>query len=266
MEKRNESIYLEWIGAALVALALLWLALLAPQCAWADEGSSGDAIQLQAAATVDDQTGWVTAGGQTFYYGADGQPVKWSQKIDNCWYYFNGSGVMQKGWITWKDGTKSYFDWDGKALTGWRSFSGVKYYFDPATGISERWSQRIDGKWYYFDSSSRMKAGWVTWSDGTKSYFHPDSSGHAAALTGWRSFSGVKYYFDPATGISKRWSQRLGGYWYYFDSASRMKTGWITWKDGRKSYFDWDGRALTGWRSFNGVKYYFDPGTGKSLR
>ena len=72
----------------------------------------------------------------------------------------------------------------------------------------------------------------------------------------------MKYYFDPSTGISKRWSQRLGGYWYYFDSASRMKAGWVTWKDGRKSYFNWDGKALTGWRSFNGVKYYFDPVTG----
>ncbi len=205
---------------------------------------------------------WVTMGGKKYYYNVSGQPAKWSQKIDGSWYYFNGSGVMQTGWVTWKDGTKSYFDWDGRALLGWRSFSGVKYYFDPSTGISKRWSQKIDGKWYYFDGSSRMQKGWVAWKDGTKSYFHPDSSGHAAALLGWRSFSGVKYYFDPATGISKRWSQRLGGYWYYFDSASRMKTGWVTWKDGRKSYFNWDGKALTGWRSFNGVKYYFDPVTG----
>ena len=205
---------------------------------------------------------WVTAGGKTYYYDGAGKPVKWSQKIGGAWYYFNGSGVMQTGWITWKDGTKSYFDWDGKALTGWRSFSGVKYYFDPSTGISKRWSQKIDGKWYYFDSSSRMARGWITWKDGTKSYFHPDAKGHAAALLGWRSFNGVKYYFDPSTGISKRWSQRLGGYWYYFDSASRMKAGWVTWKDGRKSYFNWDGKALTGWRSFNGVKYYFDPVTG----
>ena len=80
--------------------------------------------------------------------------MKWSQKIGGHWYYFNGSGVMQTGWITWRDGTKSFFDWDGRALSGWRSFSGVKYYFDPATGISERWSQRIDGKWYYFNTAS----------------------------------------------------------------------------------------------------------------
>ena len=217
-----------------------------------------------------DRNVWKTVGGKTYYYGADGQPVKWSQKIGGSWYYFNGAGVMQRGWITWRDGTKSYFDWDGKALTGWRSFGGVKYYFDPATGVSKRWSQRIDGKWYYFDGKSVMQKGWVTWSDGTKSYFHPDSSGHAAALTGWRSFSGVKYYFDPDTGISKRWSQKIDGKWYYFDSSSRMKAGWVTWSDGTKSYFHPDpsghAAALTGWRSFSGVKYYFDSSTGKSLR
>ena len=210
---------------------------------------------------------WLTISGKKYYYGVDGQPVKWSQKIGGFWYYFNGSGVMQTGWITWRDGTKSFFDWDGRALTGWRSFSGVKYYFDPATGISKRWSQKIDGKWYYFDSSSRMVKGWVTWKDGTRSYFHPDSSGHAAALTGWRSFNGVKYYFDPATGISRRWSQKIDGHWYYFNTDSVMqKNRWITWQDGRKSYFNWDGRALTGWRSFNGIKYYLDPVTGMTSR
>ena len=154
-----------------------------------------------------DRNVWKTVGGKTYYYGADGQPVKWSQKIGGSWYYFNGSGVMQTGWITWRDGTKSYFHPDASghatALTGWRSFSGVKYYFDKATGISKRWSQKIDGKWYYFDSSSRMVKGWVTWKDGAKSYFHPDASGHAAALTGWRSFNGVKCYFDPLMGMTR---------------------------------------------------------------
>ena len=142
---------------------------------------------------------WLTVGGKKYYYGANGQPVKWSQKIGGSWYYFNGSGIMQTGWVTWKDGTKSYFDWDGKALLGWRSFSGVKYYFDPATGISKRWSQRLGGYWYYFDSASRMKTGWVTWKDGRKSYFNWDGK----ALTGWRSFNGVKYYFDPITGMTR---------------------------------------------------------------
>ena len=207
---------------------------------------------------------WKTIGGKRYYYGADGRPVKWSQKIDGSWYYFNGSGAMQTGWITWKDGTKSYFDWDGRALLGWRSFNGVKYYFDESTGISRRWSQKIDGKWYYFDGKSVMQKGWITWKDGTKSYFHPDARGHAGALTGWRSFNGVKYYFDESTGISRRWSQTIDGYWYYFDSASRMKKGWVTWNDGKKSYFDASGRAVTGWQTIGGKRYYFDPATYKT--
>ncbi|WP_302962863.1 S8 family serine peptidase [uncultured Adlercreutzia sp.] len=225
-----------------------------------------NAAKAVAAARDMKLSGWRTVRGSTYYYGTNGQAVKGSQKIGGSWYYFDSTGAMQTGWLTWSDGTKSYFDWDGKALLGWRSFSGVKYYFDPSTGKSLRWSQKIGGSWYYFDGKSVMQKGWVTWKDGTKSYFHPDSSGHAAALLGWRSFSGVKYYFDPATGISKRWSQKIGGQWYYFDSSSRMKTGWITWSNGSKSYFDWDGHALTGWRSFSGVKYYFDPATAMSLR
>ena len=72
---------------------------------------------------------------------------------------FNGDSVMQTGWITWKDGTKSFFDWDGKALLGWRSFQGRKCYFDPGTGISRRYSQKIDGAWYYFASDSFMFTG-----------------------------------------------------------------------------------------------------------
>lgn len=81
---------------------------------------------------------WLTINGKMCYYGVDGQPVKWSQKIGGSWYYFNGSGVMQTGWVTWKDGTKSYFDWDGRALLGWRSFNGVKCYFDPLTGMTKQ--------------------------------------------------------------------------------------------------------------------------------
>lgn len=81
--------------------------------------------------------------GKTYYYGADGQPVKWEQKIGGHWYYFNGSGVMQTGWVTWsKLGTKSYFNDDGKARTGWHTLWGKRYYFDPATARSLRWENR----------------------------------------------------------------------------------------------------------------------------
>ena len=212
-----------------------------------------------------DRNVWKTVGGKTYYYGADGQPVKWSQKIDGRWYYFNGSGVMQRGWITWNaDGAKSYFDGNGRALTGWQKLSGKWYYFNPSNGKSVRWSQKIGNYWYYFNGASQMQTGWVTWSaDGSKSYF----DGNGRALTGWQKLSGKWYYFSPSNGKSVRWSQKIGSYWYYFNGTSQMHTGWLTWgNDKTKSYFDGSGHALTGWQKLGGKWYYFNPSNGRSLR
>ena len=214
---------------------------------------------------VTPRNAWRTISGKTYYYGADGQPVKWGQKIDGHWYYFNGSGVMQRGWITWNaDGLKSYFDGNGRALTGWQKLSGKWYYFSPSNGKSVRWSQKIGSYWYYFNGASQMQTGWVTWNaDGAKSYF--DGKGHA--LTGWQKLSGKWYYFSPSNGKSVRWSQKIGSYWYYFNGASQMQTGWVTWNaDGAKSYFDGSGHALTGWQKLSGKWYYFRPESGKSVR
>ena len=210
---------------------------------------------------TDVKSQWIKEGSRQYYFGSDGYALKWSQKIGGSWYYFNGSGVMQTGWVTWKDGTKSFFDWDGKALLGWRSFNGVKYYFDQATGISKRWSQKIDGSWYYFDGTSVMQKGWVTWKDGTKSYFQTDSSGRAAALLGWASLNGKKFYFNPANGISARWSQVIDGKEYYFDGEGVRQTGWITWNnDGSRSYFDPrdNGAMVHGTQVIDGVIYEFE--------
>ena len=145
-----------------------------------------------------DRNVWRTVGGKTYYYGADGQPVKWEQKIDGSWYYFNGSGVMQTGWVIWaKLGTKSYFDADGKARTGWHTLGGKTYYFDPATGRSVRWENRIGGSFYYFNSASQMHTGWLTWSaDKKRSYFDPKTG---KAYVGWHKIGGKNYYFDPLT-------------------------------------------------------------------
>ena len=205
---------------------------------------------------------WVVADDVRYYFGSDGLAVAGRQKIGDCWYFFDDGCRMQTGWVTWKDGTKSFFAWDGRALTGWRSFNGVKYYFDPSTATSLRWSQKLGGSWYYFDSDSKMVKGWVTWKNGTKSFFDWDGR----ALTGWRSFNGVKYYFDPSTATSLRWSQKLDGRWYYFDSASRMTRGIVTWKDGTKSYYDSQGRETGGWVQSDGAWYYFDWSDGKAVR
>ena len=208
---------------------------------------------------------WKTVGDKRYYFDAEGVSVRWAQKIDGCWYYFNGNGVMQTGWIVWHaDGLKSYFDRDGKARTGWQAIDGKWYYFDPATGKSLRWARKIGGATYYFNSQSQMHTGLLTWvADGLKSYYGSDGK----QLTGWQKVDGKWYYFDPATGKSLRWARKIGGATYYFNSQSQMHTGLLTWvADGLKSYYGSDGKQLTGWQKVDGKWYYFDPATGKSLR
>ena len=155
----------------------------------------------------------------------------------------------------------------------WAWVDGRAYYYG-ADGSAVIWTQRIDGKIYYFNGQHQMHTGWLTWNaDSRKSYFNLGSDGKAPALTGWQQLSGKWYYFDPATGKSLRWGQKVKGsdgeeHFFYFDGASVMQEGWVTWNaDGRKSYFSYgSGRAKTGWQQLSGKWYYFDPATGKSLR
>ena len=227
--------------------------------------NDGKGTRYKTAAGVDLKNDWVSVGGKRYYMGSDGYAVLWENKIDGYWYYFNGSGVMQTGWVTWsKLGTKSYFDADGRARTGWQAIGGKRYYFDPATARSLRWENRIGGSWYYFNAASEMQTGWVTWSKlGTKSYFNDDGK----ARTGWHTLWGKRYYFDPATARSLRWENRIGGSWYYFNAASEMQTGWLTWSNDRsKSYFDPanGGAMVIGQATIDGMLYDF--GTDGKIR
>ena len=155
----------------------------------------------------------------------------------------------------------------------WAWVDGRAYYYG-SDGNAVIWTQRIDGKIYYFNGQHQMHTGWLTWNaDSRKSYFNLGSDGKAPALTGWQQIGGKWYYFDPATGKSLRWGQKVKGsdgkeYFFYFDGASVMQEGWVTWNaDGAKSYFSHgSGRAKTGWQQIDGKWYYFDPATGKSLR
>ena len=53
---------------------------------------------------------WLTINGKKYYYGAGGQPVKWSQKIGGSLVRLQRAPVScRRDWVTWRDGTKSYF-------------------------------------------------------------------------------------------------------------------------------------------------------------
>ncbi|MEC4295518.1 L,D-transpeptidase family protein [Adlercreutzia shanghongiae] len=203
-------------------------------------------------------TGWQKVGGKTYYINpSTAKSVRWEQKIDGAWYYFNGQSQMQTGVVTWNaDGLKSVYGSDGKRLTGWQKVGGKTYYINPSTAKSVRWEQKIDGAWYYFNGQSQMQTGVVTWNaDGLKSVYGSDGK----RLTGWQKVGGKTYYINPSTAKSVRWEQKIGGKWYYFNGQSQMQTGWLKWSGKQLwSYYWSDGVRASGTQTIGGFRYTFD--------
>ena len=207
-------------------------------------------------------SGWQTVGGRRYYFDPDNwcHGYRWEHWMGGKLYYFDADCHMWTGWLTWnRDKTRSYFGADGAALSGWQTVGGKRYYFDPTNWChGYRWEHRIGGKVYYFDADCHMWTGWLTWKkDQTRSYFGADG----AALSGWQTVGGKRYYFDPANWChGLRWEHKIDGKVYYFDADCHMWTGWLTWKkDSTRSYFGADGAALSGWQTVGGKRYYFDP-------
>jgi glucan-binding YG repeat protein len=214
-------------------------------------------------------SGWQTVGGKRYYFDPDNwcHGYRWEHKFGDDVYYFDSDCHMWTGWLTWnKDRTRSYFGSDGAALSGWQTVQGKKYYFDPANWChGYRWEHRIGGKVYYFDADCHMWTGWLTWNrDKTRSYFGSDG----AALSGWQTVGGKRYYFDPTNwNHGYRWEHWMGGKLYYFDSDCHMWTGWLTWKkDKTRSYFGSDGAAVSGWKSDGSKRYYIADKTRRTVR
>ena len=206
---------------------------------------------------------WRKSNGYWYYYGADGVPVKYSQKIDGKFYYFNEKGQMQTGWVQWQnDKTWSLFQSDGSAKTGWLKEGGYWYYLDPATGRSALWEKTIDGKHYYFDAYCHMVTGWLKYQNGSWSYYNSDG----AAAIGWKKLSGKWYYLDPQTTRAAIWEKTIDGKRYYFNGSNQMQTGWLKYQNGSWSYYNSNGAAAIGWKKLGGTWYYLDPQTTRAAK
>ena len=155
------------------------------------------------------RSGWITEDGNKYYY-KENTPLKYRQKIDGKWYYFNGAGALQKGWI--KGSTWMYADGTGVLQTGWQKIGGKWYYFNTSGAMQTGW-QKISGKWYYFNTSGAMQTGWQKISG---KWYYFNTSG--AMQTGWQKISGKWYYFE-ASGSMRTASLKQGGKTYYFNSA-----------------------------------------------
>ena len=188
---------------------------------------------------------WKTVNGKRYRFDKNGNALYDAPNGANMWlvngkrYLIGKDHSVYMGWKTWPDGTISYLapKYNGAACKGWWTIGGKKYRFN-ASFRALRGTWWVDGKRYYFDSKTgAMHTGWLTWSNGSKSYFHPDRDGAACKGRWW-----------------------IGGKLYHFSSTGIMSTGWMTWSDGTKSYFhpNRDGAACKGWWTIEGKKYYFD--------
>ena len=175
--------------------------------------------------------------------------------IDGKWYFFDGNGIMQTGWLTDEGGTR-YVDPETATLTvGWKQIDGVWYCFEENFGykITNAWHQ-IDGKWYFFDGNGIMQTGWLTDEGGTR-YVDPET---ATLTVGWKQIDGKWYFFEENFGyrITNAW-QRDNNKEYHFDENGIMQTGWLT-DEGGTRYCDESGAMLLGWNQIDGSWYFFE--------
>lgn len=138
------------------------------------------------------KTGWISNGGNWYYYDEEGNMTNGWKKVGNYWYYMNSEGIMQTGWIRSK-GIWYYLNQNGRMLTGW---------------------QEISGKWYYMNSSGAMQTGWIK---SGNYWYYLSSSG--AMLTGWVSVNSVWYYLDSPSGRMRTADLNYKGKVYHFSSS-----------------------------------------------
>jgi len=110
-------------------------------------------------------------------------------------YYFDTTGIMQKGFVTLADGTR-YFDEEGRMLTGWQTLAGNTYFLDPALGGAMYKGFISDGiNSYYLGVDGILQKGLFT---ANGSIFYADGNGRIQ--TGLVNIQGINFYFDPAKG------------------------------------------------------------------
>ncbi len=95
--------------------------------------------------------------GSSYVEEDGGTPRNSWKQILNDWYYFDGNGARQTGWV--QTGVRWYYlnPADGKLLTGWQFVNGKWYFLNPAGGeMLTGWIQSQPGVWYYMYSDGSM--------------------------------------------------------------------------------------------------------------
>ncbi len=200
------------------------------------------------------KNGWITEGGQKYYY-VNGEKASGWKTIGGKRYYFIAPDYhMHTGWLSFGS-TYYYMMSDGHMHTGWLSF-GSTYYYLNSNGVRVTGWQTIDGKEYYFDENgirrdNVKKEGWQT--ENGKRYYYKNG----VKVTGWQTIGGKRYYFiAPDYHMHTGWLS-FGSTYYYMMSDGHMHTGWLSF-GSTYYYLNSNGVRVTGWQTIDGKEYYFD--------
>ncbi len=194
-------------------------------------------------------TGLVEIGQQTYFFNSSGLLQKGQHKIDESYYCFDlQTGAMKKG-LTWLSE-----EYNSKANGGAKTV-----YYDQKTGKMRYGQAQIDGSFYCFDlSSGAMKKG-ITW---LSEQYNSAQNGGAKTV-----------YYSQKDGRMRYGQQLIDGKYYCFDlNSGAMKKG-ITWlseqynsaqNGGAKTvYYDQkNGQMRYGQHLINSKYYCFDLDTG----
>ena len=195
---------------------------------------------------------WKTVNGKKYCY-VNNQKITGERQIGGYWYYFDGNGVMQTGFVN-LGGKTVYYNSDGQMQYGEQKINNAWYYFDTITGARITGFYNLPGKTVYYGSDGQMRYGEQKINNAW--YYFDTTTG--ARVTGFYNLSGKIYYYGT-DGKKRFGEQKINDAWYCFDtSTGKMVTGFYN-LPGKVVYYGADGKMLYGEQKIGSYYYYFDP-------
>ena len=200
------------------------------------------------------QTGFVNLGSKTVYYNSDGQMLYGEQKINNAWYYFDTITGARITGFYNLPGKTVYYGSDGQMRYGEQKINNAWYCFDTITGARVTGFYNLSGRIVYYGADGKMRYG----EQKINNAWYCFDTITGARVTGFYNLSGKIYYYG-IDGKKRFGEQRINDAWYCFDtSTGKMITGFYD-LPGKVVYYGADGKMLYGEQKIGSYYYYFDP-------
>ena len=197
---------------------------------------------------------WKTVNGKKYCYVND-QKVTGERQIGGHWYYFDGNGIMQTGFVNL--GSKTvYYNSDGQMQYGEQCINDSWYYLNPKTGARTTGFCNLPGKTVYYNTDGKMLYG----EQKIGNYYYYFDPVFGTMYTGWKTIN-KKTRLYQKNGQCVIGESPIDGYWYYFDGNGVMQTGFVNLGD-KTAYYNSAGQMQYGEQCINGSWYYLNPITG----